>query len=325
MDTIKSYLNNMFAAFPNTAEINKAKENLLSGMEDKYNELKENGKSENEAIGIVISEFGNIDELVSELGLHKGVKHEGNPLPTITRETVNTFLSAQKSYGNLIAIGVFLCIMAPATFLIFSSLFEMRNLSSRASVFAFFPLFVLIAIAVSLFIFSGIQLEKYDYLKEPFQLDYGIKEILQHQKEAYTPTFTVHLIMGVVLCILSPLIFLLMSTGFEKFSYLETFSISLLLFFIAIAVFLFVRTGIIMDGYKMLLQEKEFSIDSKKQDKKLQTVASIFWSIITAIYLLWSFLSGDWSITWVIWPVCGILFGIITSVYKIIHSNNAQS
>ena len=63
MDTIKNYLDNMFSAFPKTAEISKIKENLFSNMEDKYNELKQSGKSENEAIGIVISEFGNIDEL----------------------------------------------------------------------------------------------------------------------------------------------------------------------------------------------------------------------------------------------------------------------
>ena len=42
---------------------------MLRTMEDKYEELKMEGKSENEAIGIVISEFGNIDELIDELGL----------------------------------------------------------------------------------------------------------------------------------------------------------------------------------------------------------------------------------------------------------------
>ena len=40
-------------------------------MEDKYNELKSEGKSENEAIGIVISEFGNIDELINELDINQ--------------------------------------------------------------------------------------------------------------------------------------------------------------------------------------------------------------------------------------------------------------
>ena len=66
METIKTYLNNLFAGYPKTNEILRAKEELLSNMEDKYNELKAEGKSENEAVGIVISEFGNIDELAKE-------------------------------------------------------------------------------------------------------------------------------------------------------------------------------------------------------------------------------------------------------------------
>jgi len=32
-------------------------------MEDKYNELKNSGKTENEAIGIVISEFGCVENI----------------------------------------------------------------------------------------------------------------------------------------------------------------------------------------------------------------------------------------------------------------------
>ena len=68
MDVILSYLDNMFLSMPKTPEVQRAKEELLSMMEDKYNELIAEGKKENEAIGIVISEFGDISELMEELG-----------------------------------------------------------------------------------------------------------------------------------------------------------------------------------------------------------------------------------------------------------------
>ena len=61
METIKNYLENMFSHLPNTPEVQKAKYELYQMMEDKYNELISDGKSDNEAIGIVISEFGNLD------------------------------------------------------------------------------------------------------------------------------------------------------------------------------------------------------------------------------------------------------------------------
>ena len=60
METIKNYLENMFSHLPNTPEVQKAKYELYQMMEDKYNELISEGKSDNEAIGIVISEFGNL-------------------------------------------------------------------------------------------------------------------------------------------------------------------------------------------------------------------------------------------------------------------------
>ena len=47
METIKNYLESMFASMPNTPEVRKAKAELLQMMEDKYNELISEGTSEN--------------------------------------------------------------------------------------------------------------------------------------------------------------------------------------------------------------------------------------------------------------------------------------
>ena len=69
METIRQYLETMFASLPDTPEVRKAKEELLQMMEDKYNELLAEGKSDNEAVGTVIAEFGNLDEIAEELGI----------------------------------------------------------------------------------------------------------------------------------------------------------------------------------------------------------------------------------------------------------------
>ena len=69
METIKNYLESMFANLPNTPEVLRAKNELLSMMEDKFTELISEGKLQNEAVGIVISEFGNLEELAESLGI----------------------------------------------------------------------------------------------------------------------------------------------------------------------------------------------------------------------------------------------------------------
>ena len=76
MNTLKSYLESMFAKMPNTPEMRRAKDELWQMMEDKYNELLDEGKNENEAVGTVISEFGNLEELSKELGLEKEFSYQ---------------------------------------------------------------------------------------------------------------------------------------------------------------------------------------------------------------------------------------------------------
>ena len=92
-----------------------------------------------------------------------------------------------------------------------------------------------------------------------------------------------------------------------------TGAISLLLFLVATGVFLIVRTCIIWDGYQVLLEEGDYTRIAKKQNKR---ISGIYWGCVTAVYLLVSFLTMEWHITWVIWPVAGILWGVISSVYR---------
>ena len=88
METIRNYLENMFRSLPNTAEVRRAKDELGQMMEDKYTELIEEGMTENAAIGTVISEFGNLDELSETLGISQF-------LPVKVQETQSSQSSAE--------------------------------------------------------------------------------------------------------------------------------------------------------------------------------------------------------------------------------------
>ena len=59
MEAIREYLSNMFMNLPETPQVLRAKAELMEMMEDKYEELIAEGMSEKEAVGTVISEFGN--------------------------------------------------------------------------------------------------------------------------------------------------------------------------------------------------------------------------------------------------------------------------
>ena len=80
-------------------------------MEDKYTELKNEGKSENEAVGTVIAEFGNLDELAEDLGIKQFVhqpRQEQTPnAVSLSMEDVRQFLREHSRHSYFVALSVF--------------------------------------------------------------------------------------------------------------------------------------------------------------------------------------------------------------------------
>ena len=75
---------------------------------------------------------------------------------------------------------------------------------------------------------------------------------------------------------------------------------------------MFIRVGSIWECYQMLLEEGDFTVEKKSVKKVKEGVAKIYWCVAVAIYLAWSFLTNDWGITWVVWPIAGILFAVVS-------------
>ena len=133
METIKSYLENMFIHMKKTPEVMRAKEELLTMMEDKYEELKAEGKTENEAIGIVISEFGNLEELAGTLGIKQEMNQQQKETDGIflSKQDVKDYLQDMKASSVKIAIGVMMCILSPVILIILGGFNYDQKLNSK--------------------------------------------------------------------------------------------------------------------------------------------------------------------------------------------------
>ncbi|MDF2589458.1 MAG: hypothetical protein K0S41_3299 [Anaerocolumna sp.] len=256
MEAIKVYVENMFTNFPVTSKIIELKDNILSNMEDKYNELKSEGKSETEAVGIVISEFGNIDELMKEYGISSDVSPIN--IPKVTQIETDLYLSAKKTSGLLIGIGVFLCICAAASSIFFSRITSdglLGNLTpDLEDLFTIVPLLILVAMAVGIFLISGTQLKNYRYLEDIDDLPVNIKSYIKQKSDHFNQTYTLSLIIGVCMCILSPIgLFITSAISDEA----EDYGAVALLILVGIATFIFIYYGTIKGAYKKLLHEEE--------------------------------------------------------------------
>ena len=326
METIKIYLENMFMNLPQTPEVERAKEELFQMMEDKYNELKESGRTENEAIGIVISEFGNLEEVAESLGIssyvhqeEQGYTEEQREGRRIGLEEARQYLDGQYSFGTRIGIGVALCIWSPIVLIILAGIADGTPIEDMAAGVGLLVMFLLVAPAVAIFIYNGMKADKFKYLREElFYLDYDAENYVRAEEEEFQGVFTACITIGVVLCIISVIPIFVVGMLFGGSDIASVVAVGILLFVVSIGVFLFIFGGVRKGAYSVLLQEGEYNREKKVREKKAEKVigaiGGVYWSIVTCIYLLWSFLTMRWGFTWVIWPIAGILFGAIASV-----------
>ncbi len=320
MEIIRSYVESAFAAYASTPEMWNLKEEILSNMEEKYRELKEQGHSENEAIGTVISEFGNIDELVRELGIYSDQTgfSESSTLSPLSEEDANRYLAEKKRNGLLIALGVSLCILSPV-FAILTEGFHTINID-MAVFFSIPLLFFLVAVAVFLFIFAGMRLQRTEETVKHPLYDDALRDRIKARQSAFQTRFAIGIGVGVVLCILSVIPVIILDGVSTNSFFSENFAPALMLIIIAVGVFPFVYLGIEADSYKKLLDKEAYRNDAHasktRSERAIEIAASIYWCLITAVYFLWSFATYDWCRSWIIWHVAGVLFGAITGIIK---------
>ncbi|MEG0924210.1 MAG: permease prefix domain 1-containing protein [Anaerovoracaceae bacterium] len=324
METILNYLESMFAQLPQTGEVLKAKKEMLAMMEDKYQELKDNGKSENEAVGTVISEFGNIEELTRELGIEDKSTENNTVIEPIRKVSIKEgkeFIDEQRFLSVRIAIAVVMCILSPVILLVLGGISEDQKWLMIDEGFAMtvgcIVMFLLVAPAVGLFIVYGMKLEKYKYLhEEVFVLEDGAKAVFESMKKEETSIFGTRIAVGVILCILSVIPILVIGFMFEGIGSLEGLSVGVLLIIVAVAVYIFITAGMPYSGYDVLLQKGDYDI-KKKDNKTFEGISTIYWCLIVAIYLAYSFITSDWGRSWIVWPVAGVIFGAIAALYNI--------
>lgn len=139
-------------------------------------------------------------------------------------------------------------------------------------------------------------------------------------KENYKPIQTQNAITRITLCIISVVPIFLTILLKEEAYYL--LAVSLLLILVSFGVNLFVKSSIINDSFRTILQIEDLSPKEKKIQKKKTLINTTYWLIATAIYLAYSFPTGKWNSSWIIWVIAGILFPILDGICTTLLDKN---
>ncbi len=183
-------------------------------------------------------------------------------------------------------------------------------------------LLIIVATGVAFFIASNRYIKIYEKLEyKNCTLDEETTKQVEAEKEQYASTYTAMTITATVLCIISaiPILcgaFFTQHLSGNQIDSLMTGSVAITLILIAIGVFFFVKTNTIEDGYDILLQVKDYTPQNKLGRKKMRKYATIYWLIMTAIYLGYSFSTENWEHSWIVWPISGITYSILEKIFS---------
>ncbi len=265
------------------------------------------------------------DDLDEEPGIVK-IKdmpnEENEHIRKVSLDEANRYMDAVSNAAKWIGIGVVLCILSPVLLILLASWSEFQMFSLNEDMAAGIGvtiLFLMIASAVVLFIMNGMKLSRYEYLeKELIDLEYGVAGIVQNRQENFEGTFRICIVSGVALCICSVIPYFI-GVALAASDIFYIYCTALLFVMIAFGVFLFVNAGMIHESFNRLLESGDYTREKKVTNKKNENLSRIYWGLVAAIYLGYSFITMNWNSSWIIWPVAGVLFAVVWAIAGMIR------
>ncbi len=249
----------------------------------------------------------------------------------VTLAQANEFLGLRKKAAKSIALATFICILAATQFIVWGGASELKELplSEDAAVsIGMIILLVMVAAAVGIYVYTGFKSEAYRFLEtEPFEVEYGVESLVRERQKAFRDTYVKGNIAGVVLCILSA------AALFAGVSIEEDFILVLLLAVMMLlcgfGVLLFINVGVQWASMQKLLKEGDYTDERKSEARKTKPFVTVYWLIVTAIFLAWTFIeekggevSGRESLSWIVFPIAGVLFAAVLGIFKMINRRN---
>lgn len=233
----------------------------------------------------------------------------------VTLQETNDFLESKAVQGRRTALGVMLCILSPVLLIVLSALSAEEIVpESVASGVGVVTLLLMVAGAVAVFIVSGTKMKRFTYLQEgAFELEYGVPGILKEKRAAFEPKYVRSTVTGVVLFILCS-VPLIVAGIYGAPEMTLSLLAALLLAVVSVGTALLVAAGTVKGGYDRLLREGDFEPKEQERAKRVSKFAGVYWPVVVAAYLGWSFFTNNWEFSWVIWPIAALVFAAVSAL-----------
>lgn len=258
------------------------------------------------------------DELEEDENTYEEVTDDTDmPLRRVSMEEANRFLEVKRRTAPRIALATFMCMLSPISLFLLAAASETEKLKlseNAACGIGMIVLLLFVAAAVAIFISCGMKTKEYEYLEtELIETEYGVSSAVMERKKQYGERYTRYNICGTTLCILGVLP-LFIGMAITENEMILVCMLCLLLVVEGIGVMFFINACIIQASFQKLLQEEDYSVERKRSSKWNLAVGTVYWLVVTAAFLGYSFITNDWGRSWIIWPVAGVLFPAVLAI-----------
>lgn len=178
------------------------------------------------------------------------------------------------------------------------------------NMFGIVVLLIFVVFSVPIFIVRGIEMENFKSKYPKLSNFYSQEEI-----DNYNNKFSKMIALSISI-ILIGVVVMMATIALKIFNEDSTFPVSILMCFVTVAVPLLVNTGIQKDKYDIEKYNKENSMYSKDELDKVGAYCGVIMLVATIIYFLISFIFNIWEISWIVFPVGGMLCGIVSILLK---------
>ncbi len=249
------------------------------------------------------------------------------PVKRVSLALANEFLEWRRQAAKRVAAGVLLCVVAVIPLLLLSAATTVPGASVSEPLAAgvgLAALLVLVAAAVALFVSCGFKNAPYEFIgSEPFETEYGVDGMVRERQKAYRPRYARTNLIAACLCVLSPIPLFIGIVTENEFFIVAMLTVTLLLAGVGAA--LFTLAGVPWAATQKLLKEGDWAPRDQRTLRIRQTVSTVYWLTATAVYLTWSFVTNAWDLTWLVWPVAGILFAAVMGVCRLVTEREKKS
>lgn len=223
------------------------------------------------------------------------------------KEEKSNYDSVMTSTAKGIAIGVGITILGAAVMMTIMGLLQGHDQSHLLGVIA---VLVAVIFAVPMFIVFGTKEDNFKKKNPKVANVYTEEEI-----EKGNSKYTVILACGISTILLGVIaMFVLM--GLKVFGEESTLPVAVLLYFVAVGVTTLIYSGKMKEKFDIEAYNKQNTEEAKAESNKIGKICGVIMLIATAIFLVLGLGFGFWSFNWIVFPIGGILCGIVATILE---------